>query len=421
MTATPNVAAPGMWDSAQAALDLAASRLKLDEGMHRVLRVPKRELTINFPVRMDDGRVEAFTGYRVQHNLNRGPATGGVRFTSDLTLDIVRANAMLNTWKAALVQIPYGGSAGGVVANPRRLSTAERKALTRRYTTEISILIGPDRDIPTPDVNTGSQTMAWVMDTFSMHQGHTVPGVVTGKPQAIGGTRGRREATSRGALRCIVAAAQRRDIPLSEARIAIQGFGRVGTVLAELLGATGARIVAIADDRYAVANPAGIPVSPAVQWLRRHDTVRDMPDTQAIERPDIFGSECDILITAGVQHQIDAAAAEQIQASILVEASNAPTTPEADTILRERDVLVIPDILTTAGGLVLAYFEWVQDMQAFFWSEDQVRAELDRIMDDAVADVTAMSRDRSVDMRGAAMMVAVGRVAGATTLRGLYP
>jgi glutamate dehydrogenase (NAD(P)+) len=421
VSATPNVATPGVWDAAQAALDLAADRLELDQGMHRVLRVPKRELTVSFPVRMDDGRVEAFTGFRVQHNVNRGPATGGVRLTADLTLDIVRANAMLNTWKAALVQIPYGGAAGGVVANPRRLSVAERKALTRRFTTEISIVIGPDRDIPTPDVNTGSQTMAWMMDTFSMHAGYTVPGVVTGKPLAVGGTRGRREATSRGALRCIAAAAERRDIPLSEARVAIQGFGRVGTVLAELLHAAGARIVAIADDRQAVADPGGIDVKRAVAWMRRQDTVRAMPDVQPMDRAAIFGTACDILVTAGVQHQIDAAAAEQIQAAVLVEASNAPTTPEADAILRDRGILVVPDILATAGGLVLAYFEWVQDMQAFFWSDAQITAELDRIMDQAVADVTAMSRERKVDMRGAAMMVAVERVAGATSLRGLYP
>jgi glutamate dehydrogenase (NAD(P)+) len=420
VTATP-IVSTGVWEAAQAGLDLAASRLKLDEAMHRVLRVPKRELTIHFPVRKDDGSVEVFTGYRVQHNLNRGPATGGVRFTSDLTLDLVRANAMLNTWKAALAQIPYGGSAGGVVADPRRLSMAERKALTRRYTTEISILIGPDRDIPTPDVNTGSQTMAWVMDTFSMHAGHTVPGVVTGKPLAIGGTRGRREATSRGAYRCIMAAAERRDIPLSAARVAIQGFGRVGTVLAELLDRAGARIVALADDRHAVANAAGIPVAPAVEWIRRQDTVEGTPDATPIGRPSLFGVDCDILVSAGVQHQIDAAAAEQLKAAVLVEASNSPTTPDADAILGERGVLVVPDILATAGSMVLAYFEWVQDMQAFFWSEEQIAAELDRIMDDAVTDVTAMSREHSVDMRGAAMMVAVERVAGATTLRGLYP
>jgi len=421
VTATPQATTPGVWEAAQAALDLAANRLKLDESMHRVLRLPKRELTIHFPVRLDDGRVEAFTGFRVHHNLNRGPATGGVRITEDLTLDLVRANAMLNTWKAALVQIPYGGSAGGVIADPRRLSAKERKALARRYATEISPLIGPDRDIPTPDVNTGSQTMAWIMDTFSMHRGHTVPGVVTGKPLAIGGTRGRREATSRGAFQCVAAAAERRDVPLSAARVAIQGFGRVGSVLAELLDSAGARVVAIADDRDAAANPDGIPVRAAVEWVRRNDTVRDTPGATPIERAAIFGLDCDILVSAGVQHQVDAAAAEQLAAPILVEAANAPTTPDADAILRQRDVLVMPDILVTAGGMVLAYFEWVQDMQAFFWSDEQIGAELERIMSAAIEEVMAMSRTAAVDPRGAAMMVAVNRVAGATSLRGLYP
>jgi glutamate dehydrogenase (NAD(P)+) len=421
VTASADVVAGDVWGAAQRALDLAADRLKLDEGMHRVLRVPKRELTIHFPVRMDDGRIEAFTGFRVHHNLNRGPATGGVRFTEDLTLDLVRANAMLNTWKAALVQIPYGGAMGGVVVNPRRLSTSERKALTRRYTTEIGILIGPDRDIPTPDVNTGSQTMAWIMDTFSMHRGHTVPGVVTGKPLAIGGTRGRREATSRGAFRCILAATRWRGLELRDARVAIQGFGRVGTVLAQMLSNAGARIVALADDRHAAANPAGIHVAAAVEWMHRHDSIKGLPDAEPIDRAAAFGIDCDILVSAGVQYQVDQAEAEQIKASILIEAGNSPTTPEADAQLRDRDVLVVPDILCTAGSMVLAYFEWVQDMQAFFWAEDEVVGELERIIDGAFADVLAMSEAKSVDLRGAAMMVAVDRVAGATTLRGLYP
>jgi glutamate dehydrogenase (NAD(P)+) len=421
LTAISRVTTDDVWGAAQRALDLAAERLELDPGMHRVLRVPKRELTIHFPVRMDDGSVEVFSGYRVHHNLNRGPATGGVRFTQDLTLDLVRANAMLNTWKAALVQIPYGGAMGGVVVNPRRLSTAERKALTRRYATEISILIGPDRDIPTPDVNTGSQTMAWIMDTFSMQAGHTVPGVVTGKPLAIGGTRGRREATSRGALRCILAASRCRDLQLDGARVALQGFGRVGTVLAEMLSDAGARIVAIADDRHATANPEGIEVAPAVRHVQRHDTVQGLPGGEPIERATLFGLDCDILVSAGVQYQIDRAAAEQIQARVVVEASNSPITPEADALLQERGILVVPDILCTAGSLVLAYFEWVQDMQAFFWTEAEIVGELERIMDVAFADVLAMSETKSVDLRGAAMMVAVDRVAGATTMRGLYP
>jgi glutamate dehydrogenase (NAD(P)+) len=410
-----------VWGAAQRALDLAAERLELDPGMHGVLRDAKRELTVHFPVRMDDGSVRNFTGYRVHHNLNRGPATGGVRFTEDLTLDLVRANAMLNTWKAALVQIPYGGAMGGVVVNPRQLSTSERKALTRRYATEIGVLIGPDRDIPTPDVNTGSQTMAWIMDTFSMQHGHTIPAVVTGKPQAIGGTRGRREAISRGAFRCILAAARCRHLELNGARVVLQGFGRVGTVLAEMLAEAGVRIIALADDHDAVANTAGIDAAAAVKHVRRHDTVRELPGAEPIDRSTIFGTDCDLFISAGIQYQIDEAAAEQMQAGVLVEAGNAPTTPAADAILRDRGVLVVPDILGAAGGMVLAYFEWVQDVQSFFWTEEEIREDLERIMDGAFADVLAMSEAKSVDLRGAAMMVAVDRVAGATTLRGLYP
>jgi glutamate dehydrogenase (NAD(P)+) len=410
-----------VWGAAQRALDLAAERLELDDGMHRVLRVPKRELELHFPVQLDNGTVEVFTGFRVHHNLNRGPATGGVRYTEDLTLDLVRANAMFNTWKAALAQIPYGGAMGGVVVNPRRLSTSERKALTRRYATEIGILIGPDRDIPTPDVNTGSQTMAWIMDTFSMHAGHTIPAVVTGKPLAIGGTRSRREATSRGAFRCIVGAAKAKGVALDGARVVVQGFGRVGTVLAEMLVGAGARIVAIADDRHAVANPSGIDVPTAVDWVHKHDSVEGTPGTEPIDRADVFALACDILVSAGVQHQITVEVANTVRAAIMAEAGNSPTTPEADAILRDRGVFVVPDILCTAGGLAVAYFEWVQDMQSFFWSEEQIAAELDRIIDGAFAGVMTMSEAKGVDMRGAAMMVAVGRVAEATSLRGLYP
>jgi len=413
--------ADNVWAAAQHDLDIAAERLGLDAGMHRVLRVPKRELEVNFPVTLDSGAVEVFTGYRVHHNLNRGPATGGVRYTADLTLDMVRATAMLNTWKAALMQIPNGGAMGGVVVNPRRLSSNERQGLTRRYATEISLLIGPDRDIPTPDVNTGGQVMAWIMDTFSMHRGHTIAGVVTGKPQAIGGTRGRRQSTSRGAFRCIAAAARSRGLALDGARVAIQGFGRVGTVLAEQLAAAGARIVAIADDRKAVANPAGIDPGPAAEWVKLHDSIGGLPDADPIDREELFATDCEVLVSAGLQNQVTAAAADRIRAGILAEAANSPTTHEADAILRDRGVLVIPDILSTAGGLVLGYFEWVQDMQAFFWAEGEVTEQLDRIMDDAFAGAMAMAEAHSVDLRGAAMMVAVGRVAEATTLRGLYP
>jgi glutamate dehydrogenase (NAD(P)+) len=414
-------AADNVWAAAQRDLDVAAERLRLDAGMHRVLRVPKRELEVHFPVTLDDGSVQVFTGYRVHHNLNRGPATGGIRYTRDLTLDLVRANAMLNSWKAALLEVPWGGAMGGVVVNPRRLSVDERQGLTRRYATEISLLIGPERDIPTPDVNTGSQTMAWIMDTYSMHRGHTVPGVVAGKPIAIGGTRGRRESTSRGAFHCIVAAAGARGLALGEARVAIQGFGRVGTSLAEMLAGAGARVVGIADDRAAVAAPSGIDAPAAIDWMRRHDSIAECPGTEAIDRTDLFGIDCDILVSAGLQNQVTAAAADLMRAGILAEAANSPTTAEADAILRDRGILVVPDILCSAGGLLLGYFEWVQDTQAFHWAEREIAAELERIMAAAFGGVLATAEREGVDLRGAAMMVAVGRVAEATALRGLYP
>jgi glutamate dehydrogenase (NAD(P)+) len=419
--ASPNAVDHDVWSEAQEKLDAAAERLGLDDAMHRVLRVPKREFEVHFPVRFDDGHVEAFTGFRVHHNLNRGPATGGVRFTRDLTLNLVRANAMWNTWKAALVEIPYGGAFGGVVVNPRRLSSHEREGLTRRYATEISMLIGPERDIPTPDVNTGSQTMAWMMDTFSMHLGHTVAGSVSGKPLAVGGTAGRREATSRGAFRATLAAASAKGIALDGARVAVQGFGRVGGTLAQMLAGTGARIVAVADDRDAVRSDAGLDIDAAIAWVRGHDSIKGCPDGEPMDRQEIFSTDCAILVSAGVQNQITAAVAPRVAASIVVEAANGPTTPEADAILNDRGIAVLPDILCTAGGMVLGYFEWVQDMQSFFWSEEEIAADLDRIMDGATAAVVALAEKQRADLRSAATMLAVQRVAEATTLRGLYP
>ena len=417
----PASAPNGIWAQAQGELDAAAERLHLDPGMHRVLRVPKRELTVRFPVTHDDGRVDVYTGYRVQHNVNLGPANGGIRYVPNLSLDEVRALAMLNTWKAALVRIPFGGAAGGVRVNPRRLSEAERQGLTRRYTTEIGIMLGPGRDIPAPDVNTGSQTMAWMMDTLSMHRGHTVPAAVTGKPLAIGGTRGRRSATARGALRCIAAAAGSAGLEIDGARVAIQGFGRVGMTLAEELDAAGARIVGLADDRDAVMNAAGIDVARAVEWLREQDAVAGMPGTEPMSKAELFGLDCDILVPAGLQGEITSDNAGAIRARIVAEAANGATTSAADAILADRNVVVVPDILCTAGGIVLGYFEWVQDMQAFFWTDAEITAQLDRVMDEAMGGVQEMAAAESVDLRAAAMMVAVARVAEATTLRGLYP
>ncbi len=411
----------GIWAQAPGELDEAAERLHLDPGMHKVLRVPKRELTVNFPVTHDDGHVEVYTGYRVHHNINRGPVTGGIRYLPKLDLHEARALAMLTTWKAALVRIPFGGAAGGVRVNPRRLSDNERQGLTRRFATEISIILGPDSDIPSPDVNTGSQTMAWIMDTYSMHRGHTVAASVTGKPLAIGGTRGRRSATARGALRCMAAVAKAQGTSLGGARVAIQGFGRVGMTLAEELHAAGATIVGIADDRDGVSNPSGIAVDRAIEWMREHDAIAGLPGAEPIAKADLFAMDCDILVPAGLQGEITDANAATIRAPIVAEAANGATTPAADAILADAGITVIPDILCTAGGMVLGYFEWVQDMQAFFWTETEITAELDRIMDEAMAGVQAMAVAERVDLRAAAMMVAVSRVAEATQLRGLYP
>jgi len=411
----------GIWTNAQGELDAAAERLHLDDAMHRVLRVPKRELTVNFPVTHDDGHVEVYTGYRVHHNVNRGPTSGGIRYVPNLDLDEVRALAMLNTWKAALVQIPFGGSAGGVRVNPRRLSDNERQGLTRRYTTEISIILGPDSDIPSPDVNTGSQTMAWIMDTLSMHQGHTVAASVIGKPVAVGGTRGRRSATGRGAVRCIAAAAAVQGVAIEGARVAIQGFGRVGMTVAEELAKAGAVIIGLADDREAVGNPKGIGHERATDWMREHDAVRDLPDTEPMTKADLFALDCDILVLAGLQGEITDANARTIRSRIVAEVANGGTTPAADILLADRGVTVIPDIICSAGSTVLGYFEWVQDMQAFFWSETEIERELDRIVDGAMAGIQDMATSENVDLRSAAMMLAVSRVADATTLRGLYP
>jgi len=418
----PDAVSPvGIWANARGELDAAAERLHLDPGMHRVLRSPKRELTVHFPVTHDDGRVEVYTGHRVHHNVNRGPASGGIRFVPNLDLDEVRALAMLNTWKAALVQIPFGGAFGGVNVDPRRLSMGERQGLTRRYTTEIGILLGPEKDIPAPDVNTGSQTMAWMMDTLSMHAGHTMAASVIGKPLGIGGTQGRRSATARGALRCIMAAAQARAVDLAGATVTIQGFGRVGMTLAEELDAVGAVIVGIADDREAVVSRTGIDVGRAIEWMREHDAVRGMPQTDAATKADLFALPCDVLVPAGLQGELTGSNAGTVRARIVAEAANGATTAEADAILADAGITVVPDILCTAGGIVLGYFEWVQDMQAFFWTEGEIAAELDRIVDGAMQEVQAAADAESCDLRSAAMMVAVGRVAEATTRRGLYP
>ena len=413
--------APNIWAIAQSQFDHAADKLDLDEGMRRVLRVPQRELTVNFPVTMDDGSVHVFTGHRVQHNVSRGPGKGGIRYHQDVTLDEVRALAMWMSWKCACVNIPYGGAKGGVIVDPKKLSIREVEGLTRRFTTEISPLIGPDRDIPAPDVNTNAQTMAWIMDTYSMHKGYTIAGVVTGKPIAIGGSLGRNEATARGAVFTLLQASAALNVPLTGARVAIQGYGNAGSIAATLLAEQGAKIVAVSDSTGGIHNPAGLDPASVGAWKQEHGTVVGFPASDEINNQEILEIDCDILVPAALENQITKHNAANVKARIVAEAANGPTTPEADAILHDRGVFLIPDILCNAGGVTVSYFEWVQDMQSFFWTEERINESLKEIMDRAFQAVHAMSERHEVDMRTAAYMVAVARVAEATMLRGLYP
>jgi len=420
-SSNPVAEAPNIWAVAQAQFDSAADQLDLDPGLRKVLRVPQRELTVNFPVTMDDGHVEVFTGYRIQHNVSRGPAKGGIRYHQDVTRDEVAALAMWMTWKCAVVNIPYGGGKGGVIVDPKKLSMRELEGLTRRFTTEISPLIGPDRDIPAPDVNTNAQVMAWMMDTFSMHRGYTIPGVVTGKPIAIGGSLGRNEATARGAVFTLQQASRLLGLPLPGARVVIQGYGNAGSVAADLLAAEGALIIAVSDSSGGIYNPAGLDPARVGAWKREHATVVGFPGADAVSNTEILELDCDILVPAALENQITEQNAPRISARIVAEAANGPTTPEADQILFDRGVFVIPDILCNAGGVTVSYFEWVQDMQSFFWTEQRINESLHEIMDRAFESVHSMSKLHGVHMRTAAYMVGVARVAEATTLRGLYP
>ncbi|MGE3271697.1 MAG: Glu/Leu/Phe/Val dehydrogenase [Chloroflexota bacterium] len=406
---------------AQTQFEVAADHLRLNPGVRAVLREPRRELTVRFPVEMDDGTVKLFTGYRVQHDLSRGPAKGGIRFSPDVTIDEVKAMAMWMTWKCAVVRIPYGGAKGAVVCRPKELSQRELERMTRRYTTEISMLLGPERDIPAPDLNTNAQTMAWIMDTISMHQGYSVPGVVTGKPIAIGGSEGRQDATGRGLVYCVQEAAKAIKLDLRGARVAIQGFGTVGEAAARFLSEAGAHIVAIGDSRGTIHRADGIDLSLARRQRQETGSVGDTPRTEQISHDALFEVDCDILVPAAIEGQITGRNARQVKARLIAEGANGPTTPEADAILRERGVTIIPDILCNAGGVTVSYFEWVQDREAFFWTLEEINARLRRIMTRAFDDCMHLSREHDVDLRTAAYMLAVGRVAEATLTRGIYP
>jgi glutamate dehydrogenase (NAD(P)+) len=419
---TENVAAPiNAWAVAQQQFDLAAERLGLDEGMRKVLREPRRELTVHFPVHMDDGSVEVFTGYRVQHNLGRGPAKGGIRYHQDVSLDEVKALAMWMTWKCAVVGIPYGGGKGGVIVDPKKLSKKELEALTRRFFTEIEILVGPEKDIPAPDVNTNAQVMAWMMDTYSMHAGYTVPGVVTGKPISLGGSEGRNEATARGTVFCIIEAARHLGMELPKARVSIQGFGNAGSIAAQLIHEEKATVVAVSDSTGGIHNPAGLDVHRLIQWKQEHGTVQGFPGSKDISGTDVLEVDCDILIPAALENQITERNAKNVKARLIAEAANGPTTPEADEIFWKAGKFMIPDILCNAGGVTVSYFEWVQDLNRDHWSERVVNDKLREIMVRAFQEVLAVARREQVYMRTAAYLLAVERVGNAMTMRGLYP
>ena len=421
MTTEHAAATINAWTVAQRQFDLAAERLNLDPGLRAVLREPRRALTVTFPVHMDDGTVQVFTGYRVQHNLGRGPAKGGIRYHQDVTLDEVKALAMWMTWKCAVVGIPYGGGKGGVIVDPKKLSKKELEALSRRFFTEISVLVGPERDIPAPDVNTTPQIMAWFMDTYSMHAGYTVPGVVTGKPISLGGSEGRNEATARGCVYTIVDAAAHLGMDLGRAKVVVQGFGNAGSIAAQLMSDEGSSVIAVSDTGGGILAPDGLDIPKVLAWKKEHGTVVGFPGSQTITNAELLELDCDILIPAAYENQITASNAPNVKAKIVAEAANGPTTPEADRILAEKGVFMIPDILANAGGVTVSYFEWVQDLNRDHWSEAVVNSKLKEIMDRSFGEVIAMAQRESCDMRTAAYLVAVKRVADATALRGLYP
>ena len=409
------------YDMAVAQFDEAADRLGLSQAMRAILRKPKRELIVNFPVRMDDGDVEMFTGYRVQHNINRGPAKGGIRFSPEVSLDEVRALAMWMTWKCAVVGIPFGGAKGGVICDPHKLSRAELERLSRRYATEISILIGPDSDIPAPDMNTTPQIMGWIMDTFSMHKGYSVPAVITGKPLAIGGSEGRLEATARGVQYVTLEAMHDLGMHPEDSSVVIQGFGNVGSISARLLHELGCKILAVSDLHGGVYNPHGIDIHRALRYSKEHGSLKGLPETEPVTNAELLELPCDVLVPAALENQVTAKNALRVKARLIVEAANGPTTPEADRILNDRGVMIVPDILANAGGVTVSYFEWVQDLQRFFWSEHEIDNRLESIMTRAYRAVRAKTDEQETNMRMGAYLLAVARVAEATEIRGVYP
>jgi glutamate dehydrogenase (NAD(P)+) len=421
MTSAVEVNEEDEWRTAQRQFDQAAALIGLESHLRDVLREVQREFTCHFPVEMDDGRVEVFTGYRVQHNINRGPAKGGIRYHPAVSLDEVKALAMWMTWKCAVVNIPYGGAKGGVIVDPRQLSMRELEHMTRRFATEIAIIIGPDRDIPAPDINTDAQVMAWIMDTLSMHYGYSVTAAVTGKPVEVGGSLGRVEATGRGVTICTLAALAHLGMQPHATKVAVQGFGNVGSVSARLLEEAGCTVVAVSDEYGGLYSPLGLPVRRLIEYRREHGRLEGFPGAEATGSQGPLFADCDVLVPAAIGNQITSRNAGQVRARLVVEGANGPTTPEGDKILLDKGVFLVPDILANAGGVTVSYFEWVQDLQSFFWSEHEVNQKLQAIMQRAFREVLTVAEERDLPMRMAAYVQAVQRVASATRDRGIYP
>ena len=401
--------------------DYAAEKCGLEPGLCEVLRRPRRALSLSLPVKMDDGSIRVFEGFRVQHNSARGPCKGGIRYHPNVTFDEVKALATWMTWKCAIVNIPFGGAKGGIVCDPHQLSRNELERLTRRYAYEISPLIGPDKDIPAPDVYTDAQVMAWIMDTYSMTHGSNAPGVVTGKPLFLGGSLGRNEATARGCLFVVRSACDVIGINLKDATVAIQGFGNAGSIAAQLLSREGAKIIAISDSHGGVMNRDGLNIAELVAYKAKNHTVVDFPGSTPISSEAVLELPCDILIPAALENQITMQNADRVQARIVAEAANGPTTPDADLVLHSRGIMVVPDVLANAGGVTVSYFEWVQDLQELFWDEDDVNRRLERVMVKAFADVHATANKYHVELRTGAYILAIDRVANAMRTRGIWP
>jgi glutamate dehydrogenase (NAD(P)+) len=410
-----------LWDVALEQFNTASDLMGLDDGMRQVLGHCQREFTVNFPVEMDDGSIKVFTGHRVQHNRNPGPTKGGIRYHQDVTMEEVKALAMFMTWKCAVVSIPYGGAKGGVRVNPKDLSSNEVQNLTRRFTTELMPIIGPDKDIPAPDVNTNSQTMAWLMDTYSMNVGYSVPGVTTGKPIVLGGSEGRNDATGRGCVFAINEAARDLGIDVTQAKVAIQGFGNVGGTAARLIEEEGATVVAVSDSSSGIYNPNGLKYAEVERYKRETGRLADFPEAENVSNSELLELPCDVLIPAALENQITARNADRIQARLIAEGANGPTTPEGDRIIHDRGITLLPDIYANAGGVTVSYFEWVQAMQAFPWTEQQVNERLRLVMSKSYQALRDTTQRHDVGFRTGALLRAIERVAEFTRIRGVYP